>query len=139
VIPASNLNALIYGIFGNAGLAHILMFTCNSPLPIRDTVLISMRIQASLEMINLQAFQIAYPEMMLWIIMMGGLASVGSENQVWFIKVLAESCRATGIAGTVELALSLSDFLWSEFYLGSFFNEFWVGVKKEIRNDGSLP
>lgn len=136
-IPASNLNALIYGLFGNAGLVHILMFTCNSPLPIRDPALISARIRASLDMINIQAFQLAYPEMMLWIIIMGGLASMRSENQAWFIKLLAESCRAVGIAGTVELALSLSDFLWSEFYLGPIFTEFWVKVKKEIRNNCS--
>ena len=76
-------------------------------------------------MIDVQAFQIAYPEMILWIIMIGGLGSLGTKDQGWFIKLLAKSCRAAGIAGTPELALSLTEFLWSEFYLGTIFNEFW--------------
>jgi hypothetical protein len=136
-VPDSNWNALIFGLFGNAGLLHILMLTCNAPLPLRGRILISTRIQASLGMINVPAFQIAYPEMMLWIIMIGGMASIGSEDNSWFIKLLAESCRVAGIAGTTELALFLTEFLWSEFYLGPIFNEFWADVTKEIRE--SIP
>jgi hypothetical protein len=77
--------------------------------------------------------------MMLWIIMMGGLASIGTPDQGWFIEHLAQSCRAAGIAGTAELALSLTEFLWSEFYLGPIFEDFWDEVfqaqAKEIEND----
>lgn len=125
-IPNSrNQNALVYRMFGNAAVAHILMFTYNLP-PRTDThVLMSTRIRTNLEMINIQAFQIAYPEMMLWIIMIGGLGSLGTEDQGWFIKLLAESCRVAGIAETAELAVFLTEFLWSEFYLGPIFNEFW--------------
>jgi hypothetical protein len=99
--------------------------------------MISTRIRVSLEKVNVHAFQIAYPEMMLWIITIGGLASIGSDNSAWFMRLLIESCRATGIAGTAELALFLTDFLWSEFYLGPLFTEFWTDVTKEI-SDGVL-
>jgi hypothetical protein len=78
-----NQNALIYRLFGNAALAHIVMFTCNMP---RAPGLISTRIRTSLEIVNLRSFQIAYPEMMLWIIMVGGLASIRTEDQVWVVN-----------------------------------------------------
>jgi hypothetical protein len=136
-LPESNQNALIYELFGNAGLAHYFMFTWNSPILLRDPITISARIRASLDIINIPAFQIAYPEIMLWIITVGGLASIGSEHQAWYIKLLAESCRAAGIARTAELALFLTEFLWSEFYLGSIFNEFWADVTNEIGKGGA--
>jgi hypothetical protein len=123
-----NQNALVFRIFGNAAVAHILMFTYNMP-PRSDThVLMSTRIRTCLEMIDVQAFQIAYPEMMLWIIMIGGLGSIGTDDQGWFIQLLAQSWYVAGIAGTAELALSLAEFLWSDFYLGPIFDEFWNDV-----------
>jgi hypothetical protein len=66
--------------------------------------------------------------MMLWIIMIGGMASVGTVDQVWFTNVLADSRSAAGIVGTGELALSLTDFLWNDFYVGPIFEEFWDDV-----------
>ncbi|KAH6712475.1 hypothetical protein BKA61DRAFT_736866 [Leptodontidium sp. MPI-SDFR-AT-0119] len=138
-IPKSNQNAVIYSLFGNAALAHIVMFTRNATPRVGVPILMSTRIRTSLDIINLRSFQIAYPEMMLWIIMMGGLASIGTPDQGWFIKLLEESCRAAGIAGTAELALSLTEFLWSEFYLGPIFEDFWDDVflaqAVEIEND----
>jgi hypothetical protein len=138
VPEVSNHNALIYCLFGHAGFRHIGMFTCNikkffaQPLPDQGPILTSTRIKAILERIDIPAFQIAYPEMMLWVIMIGGIASMGSESYTWFIELLAESCCVAGIAGTDELAVFLAEFLWSDFYLGPVCNEFWVDVTKEI-------
>ena len=74
-------NALVFRLFGNAAVAHILMFIYNFP-PRSDThILMSTRIRACLDMIDIQAFQLAYPELMLWIIIIGGLASLGTEDQ----------------------------------------------------------
>src|SRR5450756_1259987 len=95
----------------------------------------STRIRASLEETNcLQSFQAAFPEMMLWIIMMGGLASIGTEEQGWFSKLLAELCYAADIVVTAELAMFLKGFLWSDFYLDHSFKEFWdaVAVAQEV-------
>jgi hypothetical protein len=121
-----NRNALIYGLFGNAAMIHIMMFTWNSIEKLGYVKVISARIQRSLRLINIQAFQIAYPEMMLWVIMLGGLASTEIEDRKWFIKLLAELCLAAGIGTIAELALFLSEFLWSDFYLiCPLFDEFW--------------
>jgi len=70
--------------------------------------------------------------MILWIITIGGLASIGSVNQPWFIKLLAQLCRAAGIAGQAELASLLADFLWSGFYLGHIFNGFWADLRGRL-------
>jgi hypothetical protein len=122
---AMNVNSLVFRLFGNAAVAHILMFTYNMP-PRTDThVLMSTRIKACLEMTDVQGFQTAYPELTLWVILIGGLCSVGTDDQLWFVQLLAQLCSASGIAGTTELSLSLTEFLWSDFYLGPFFDEFW--------------
>lgn len=60
--------------------------------------------------------------------MMGGLANVGAGDQGWFTNVLADSCSAAGIIGTRELALSLTELLWSDFYMGPIFEKFWDDV-----------
>jgi hypothetical protein len=133
-IPDSqNNNALIYGLFGYAGMVHIMMFSWNL---IGYGTMVSARIQSILEMINRQAFQIAYPEMMLWITVLGGLASTGNESRKWFVKILAELCRAAGIGTIAELALSLSEFLWSDFYfICPIFDEFWDDLTIWISED----
>jgi hypothetical protein len=133
IADSPNQNALVYALFGYAGLAHILMFTCNAHVRLGDPILVSTRIRTNLEKINIQAFQIAYPEMTLWIVIIGGLASLGTDHTKWFIKLLAELCRAAGIGTIAELALSLSEFLWSDFYLiCPLFDGFWDDLRKGI-------
>ena len=128
-VPGSpNQNALIFGLFGHAGLAHVTTFVCNPARRGSVLELMSTRIRASLEIIDIRSFQVAYPEMMLWIIMVGGLASTGTENQGWFAEIFSESCHAAGINRMSELALFLSEFLWSESYIGPVCKEFWDDV-----------
>jgi hypothetical protein len=132
---SSSRNTLIYGLFGNAGMAHLFMFTFNVLPRIGDAILISKRIRTSLEIINMQRFQIAYPEMIIWVVMIGGMASIGAgdEDTKWFIKLLAELCRATGVATRDELAQYLATFLWSDFYfLCDLFRKFWDDFANEI-------
>jgi hypothetical protein len=59
---------------------------------------------------------------------MGGLASEVNVDKGWFIKTFAKSCSAAGIVGTVELSIFLSEFLWSDFYIGPVFKDFWDAV-----------
>jgi hypothetical protein len=120
-----NQNALIFGLFGHAALAHVTTFIGNPARRGSVLELMSTRIRASLEVIDVQSFQVAYPEMMLWIIMVGGLASTGTENQGWFAEFFSESCLAVGINRITELALFLSEFLWSDSYIGPVCKEFW--------------
>jgi hypothetical protein len=129
-------NIMIYRLFGNAGLAHIVMLTRNGPpwvyvpqLISSRTRIMSTRIRADLEETDcLQPLQAAYPEMMIWIIMMGGLASIGTEELEWFSKLFAALCFAADIVGTAELAMYLKEFLWTDFYLDRSFKEFWDTV-----------
>jgi hypothetical protein len=123
-----NQNALIFGLFGYAALAHVMTFICNPARRGAVLQLISTRIRATLEVIDVRSFQVAYPEMMLWIIMVGGLASTWTDNQRWFAELLSESCLAAGISKMTELALFLSEFLWSDSYLGPACKEFWDDV-----------
>jgi hypothetical protein len=122
---AQSQNSLVFRLFGNAALAHIFMFTDNLPPRSVTHELMSTRIRVTLEMIDVQVFRNAFPEMMLWVIMMGGLGSIGTEGQLWFTRLLAQFCCTTGIVGTDEIALSLTEFVWSEFYRGPIFDEFW--------------
>lgn len=58
-IPDSpNHNGLIYRLFGNAALAHIVMFLRDHPLRHSFAELLSARIRKSLEMINIPSFQL---------------------------------------------------------------------------------
>jgi hypothetical protein len=76
--------------------------------------------------------------MLLWIIMMGGLGSIGTEEQEWFSELLAELCFATDIVGTAELAMFLKEFLWSDFYLDHSFKEFWDAVAVALEVEAGL-
>jgi hypothetical protein len=55
-------NALIFKLFGNAGLAHIFLFTIKTPSTAPLSILLSTRIRTTLGKINIPSFQIAYPE-----------------------------------------------------------------------------
>jgi hypothetical protein len=73
--------------------------------------------------------------MLLWIIMMGGLSSIGTEEQERFSKLLGELRFTTDIVGTAELPMFLKeDILWSDFYLDHSFKELWdaVSVAQEV-------
>jgi len=68
--------------------------------------------------------------MMLWIILIGGLSSEGTADQDWFTKTLANACCSSGIVGTRDLPVFLSEFLWSDFYMGPAFEDFWAVVAR---------
>jgi hypothetical protein len=75
--------------------------------------------------------------MLLWIIMMGGLGSIGTEEQERFSKLLGELCFITDIVETAELLPPMflkEDILWSDFYLDHSFKELWdaVSVAQEV-------
>lgn len=125
-VPRSpNKNPLIFKLFGYAALAHVSTFLCNPARRGSVLELMSTRIRESLEAIDIRRFQVAYPEMMLWIIMIGGLAATGLDAQGWFAELLSELCIAAGIKKKTELALFLSEFLWNDSYIGPLCKVFW--------------
>lgn len=60
--PEASENGMIYKLFGNAGLAHIFLFTFKIHGMAHIPILLSTRIRTCLEKINIKSFHIAYPE-----------------------------------------------------------------------------
>jgi hypothetical protein len=135
--PSRNQNDQIYALFGNAALSHIVMFLRGKPLRHSFSVLLSERIRAGLEMADLPSFQMQYPEMMLWILIIGGLGAVKTQSQWWFAQLVAESCLATGIARTSEISFFLEEFFWTDQYIHPTFTEFWDDVAIALEVDNS--
>ncbi|KAE9370118.1 hypothetical protein N431DRAFT_559389 [Stipitochalara longipes BDJ] len=129
-IPESSKpNGLIYSLFGNAALTHAVAFVCK-PSRLGSPVQLSVeRIRSTLEAIDIPTFQIAYPEMMLWVFLVGGLASITTPHREFFVKVLADACLAAGISkATEELPVFLTGFMWSVFYVNPAAQGFWDDV-----------
>lgn len=118
----------IYKLFGNAALIHLVMFIRQAPTRLSLSNILSNRIRTLLETIDLGILQMQYPDMMLWILMIGGVGGVGTPNQVWFAKLLADACLAMGVQARTEIAFTLADFLWSDQYHGPVSIEFWNDV-----------
>lgn len=138
---SSNQNALIFRLFGNAALAHVVMFMREIYERHFFSELLSSRIRTNVEDIDMPSFQLQYPEMMLWILIMGGFGSIGSigtDNQWWFAKVVAEACLAQGIARTNEIAFFLSEFFWTDLYHLPIYTEFWDDVATAMKG-GNKP
>jgi hypothetical protein len=141
-----NENSLIYKLFGNAALIHILIFLRQVPVPLSMLTFsnfLSKQIRTLLETNNLLALQIQYPEMILWILMMGGIGGVWTLNQAWFANLLVDACLVSGVRPKTDIAFTLADFLWTDQYLDPLSSMgFWKkvaiaqGAKGRDRNYG---
>jgi hypothetical protein len=85
--PTTNL--VIYRLFGYATLLHIYMFMRDLPRGLGFFHLLSTRVRRFLECVDIQMPYIQYPEVMLWILIMGGVGGSGTLNRGWFANVLA--------------------------------------------------
>jgi hypothetical protein len=124
--PATNL--AIYRAFGHAVLLHIYMFMRDFPRGIPIFYRLSSRIRKSLDFVDIRMLYIQYPEMMLWILMVGGFGGIGTPNRGWFANLLAEVCSMSGLRGGDEISFTLAEFLWCELYRGPFTMGFWNDV-----------
>lgn len=129
--PDQDQSLQIYQLFGNASLIHALLFMRNSPASIPLSRLLSDRIQKLLTTIDIQTYLLQYPEMLLWILIMGGFGAASTSTQQVFATILAESCLALGLVGIGEIALTLEDFLWNEAYCSPTTLAFWSAVAAE--------
>jgi hypothetical protein len=128
---------LVYRLFYNATLIHIIMFIRESPLRLRVCPILSARIQEDVQRANWHYFQSEFPQMMLWVILMGGLGGIGTVERQWFTNLLIDTCRASAIRGTGAIETALSEFLWSDLYRSPITTEFWDGVAlAQLFNDG---
>jgi len=121
----------IYKLFGNAALIYVVIFIRQVPYPssmLLFTNFLTARMRVLLDTMNLQTLQIKYPEMILWILIMGGIGGMGTENQGWYAKLLVDACLISGVRARTEIAFTLVDFLWNEQYFGPVSVGFWNDV-----------
>jgi hypothetical protein len=92
--------------------------------------MLSSRIRNLLETINLSLYQEKFPEMMLWILVLGGLSGSPLSDRAWFAHRVADFCLELGLWGGNHISAMLEDFLWSEFYRSPVTRRFWEEVAK---------
>ena len=142
VVPLTQLEPLskptqnrsIYTLFGYAALAHMYLFMrdCSKDLPFSH--MLSSRIRIVLEKVDMQMLEKQLPEMMLWILIMGGLSGSPLSERVWFANRVAELCLELRLLGD-QIAAMLEDFLWSELYRSPVTRRFWEEVAKAQRSE----
>jgi len=62
----------------------------------------------------------------MWVLIMGGLGGVGSENQAWFAGLLAIAAREAGMMGLTDVILVCKDWLWTKLYVDEVGEGFWA-------------
>jgi len=127
-LKSLNHNSSIFVLFGNAALLHIYMFMKDGPGGCPFCGLVATRLRTRLEAVNLAYFHKEYPELMLWILIMGGLGSFKTADRRWYAKLLAQACMASGLQGGDSIAHVLAEFLWSELYRSPVTIGFWTDV-----------
>ncbi|KAG9236250.1 hypothetical protein BJ875DRAFT_235400 [Amylocarpus encephaloides] len=121
-------DTFIYYIFSTAMTLHIIMFLHDHSQGLPLLYLLSTRIRRQIELSNIPMLQLRYPEMMMWVLVLGGLSAANAEKRTWFAGLLAQGCEASGIRGGNELALTLTEFIWTELYRCPFAARFWKDV-----------
>ena len=120
---------LIFELFANTALIHSIAYNSKSSRVGSVIELLVKRIRATLEVINISSFQIAFPEMILWIIISGGVSSIRTQHEAFFVRVLAEACLAAGINDyTSEIGIFLGGFMWNALYMNAAAIPFWDKV-----------
>jgi len=117
----------IYKLFGYASLQHSLAFLHDQiGLPLLR--LQSDRMREVLEMVDAPSLTKQYPEMILWVLVMGGIGGFGSSGQIWWANQVASLCVSLKIRGGVEISAILREFLWTELYQSPAIEKFWTHV-----------
>lgn len=136
VVKSGSPKFSIFVLFGYAAIIHIQMFMRDIPRGLPFCLLISSRLRSSIEALNLTNLHKAYPEMMLWILLMGGLGSSGGPNRGWYAKLFAKTCMAVGLRGGNSIAYALAEYLWSDLYRSPVTIGFWNDVARAQGMEG---
>jgi hypothetical protein len=116
----------IYPLFGNASLIHIMIFMRESPRRLPFARILSNRIRDCLDCIDINRAQIQYPELLIWVLIMGGLGGVGTDNQMWFAGLLARAAKAVGMVGVQDIEMVCREWLWTGLYVDEVSEGFWA-------------
>jgi transcription factor-like protein len=139
IVKSGNPKVSIFQLFGYAAIIHIYMFMRDIPRGLPFFILISGRLRSSIEALNLEQLHKVYPEMVIWILLMGGLGSSGGPNRGWYAKRFAETCMAAGLRGGNSIAYALAEYLWSDLYRSPVTIGFWnEAARAQGMNGGSF-
>ncbi|KAE8443674.1 hypothetical protein EG329_001446 [Mollisiaceae sp. DMI_Dod_QoI] len=127
---------LVFPMFGCAALIHILLFMREAKASPTLCNLISARMKDVMRIVGIEKLEVKYPEMILWMLVMGGLGSRGGVSHRWFVDMIAETCQRSGLKGVDEVGLTLAEFLWLAEYHGPKTKDFWeiVSVAQNEKN-----
>jgi hypothetical protein len=128
IVKSGNPKLSIFVLFGNAAIFHISMFMRDLPRGVPLYKLLSSRLRANIEAVELAYLHKQYPEMILWILLIGGLGSTGTPNRGWYAGLFAQTCVVLGLRGGDAIAYALTEFLWSELYCSPMTIGFWNDV-----------
>jgi len=127
----------IYPLFANAAIIHCYVFMHDTAKSLPLIQLVSNRMRDVLESVSLPFLNLQYPEMMLWILIMGGIVTSESPEPNWYAKQVAELCLTLGVHGGTQVASMLDEFIWSELYRSPMTAAFWNDVGKFQGSRGS--
>lgn len=127
-LPSQNTSIL--HLFATAAVLHIYICMRDLPRGLQFRYLLADRLRNELECLDIGALLVPYPEMVLWVLILGGMGAIGAPSKEWFANILADSCRALGLRGGNEIAFTLKDFFWSELYRSPVTAPFWNDVAR---------
>jgi hypothetical protein len=130
VVRSGKPKLSIFKLFANAVIFHINMFMRDLPRGLPFYNLLSDRLRVNLEAVDLVYLHKEYPEMILWILLMGGLGSSGTPNRQWYANLFAEICISSGLRGGNAISHALAGFLWTELYRTPVTIGFWNDVAR---------
>ncbi len=137
VVKSGKPKFSIFALFGNAAIFHINMFMRDLPRGLPFYNLLSGRLRARIEAVDLSCLRKEYPEMVLWILLMGGLGSSGTPNRGWYAELFAEICIASGLREGNAISYALAEFLWTELYRSPVTIGFWNDVARAQGIEGA--
>jgi hypothetical protein len=89
----------------------------------------SKRLQEALKAICRQDWM-ASPDLLLWILSIGAIATLGADESSWFIPQLTLACGEVGIASSTDLIARLQQCVWVGFKLNPVADRLWERISQ---------
>jgi hypothetical protein len=134
---APDANLAIYKLLGSAALIQILLFLRDSPCSVPLCHILSSRMKEELEdaaASGREKLQAQFPEVMIWVILMGGMGSIGNAVTFdFFVRafVSLELNDNHDARGWDEAESALKEFMWFDVWEGPDAMVFWSQVARE--------
>jgi len=77
---------------------------------------------------NFLGIFVAYPELMLWMSMLGGISDSKDSHRIWYREKFEEARRQLDLRSWLQIEQHLSSFLWCGIVLNKEGVKFWLDV-----------